>query len=102
MWTNTATGQQVPAAAGAQAYALRAGTDLNCTGGEPTLTNIQAAINAGVLSEGVLDNALVHLFTMRMETGEFDPPSKVAYTEDHQERHPEPGAPGAGGEGRRR
>ena len=53
---------------------------LNCTGGEPTLANIQAAIKAGVLSEGVIDNALVHLFTMRMETGEFDPASKVAYT----------------------
>ena len=79
-WTNPATGQQVSASAGAQAYALRAGTDLNCTGSEPTVANIQAAINAGVLSEGVLDNALVHLFTLRMETGEFDPPSKVAYT----------------------
>jgi beta-glucosidase len=79
-WTNSATGQQVSAPAGAQAYALRAGTQLNCTGGEPTLANIQDAINAGVLSEGVLDNALVHLFTLRMETGEFDPPSRVAYT----------------------
>ncbi|MGH3170243.1 MAG: glycoside hydrolase family 3 C-terminal domain-containing protein, partial [Trebonia sp.] len=79
-WTNATTGAQVSAAAGAQAYALRAGTQVNCTGGEPTLTNIEAAINAGVLSQGVLDNALVHLFTMRMETGEFDPPAKVAYT----------------------
>jgi beta-glucosidase len=79
-WTNTATGQQLSAAAGGQAYALRAGTQVNCTGGEPTLANIQAAIKAGVLSAGVLDNALVHLFTMRMETGEFDPPSQVAYT----------------------
>ena len=79
-WTNPATGQQVSAQAGAQAYALRAGTELNCTGSEPTLANIQAAINAGVLSEGVLDNALVHLFTLRMQTGEFDPPSQVAYT----------------------
>jgi beta-glucosidase len=80
-WTNTATGQKIPAAAGGQAYAERAGTQLNCTGGEETLANIQAAINAGVLSEGVIDNALVHLFTMRMQTGEFDPPSQVAYTQ---------------------
>lgn len=79
-WTNTATGQQLSGAAGGQAYALRAGTQVNCTGGEPTLANIQAAIKAGALSEGVLDNALVHLFTMRMQTGEFDPASKVAYT----------------------
>jgi len=79
-WTNPATGQQVSPSAGAQAYALRAGTQLNCTGNEATLTNVAAAINAGVLSEGVLDNALVHLFTIRMQTGEFDPPSHVAYT----------------------
>jgi beta-glucosidase len=79
-WTNTGTGQQLSGAAGGQAYALRAGTQVNCTGAEATLANIQAAIKAGALSVGVLDNALVHLFTMRMETGEFDPPSQVAYT----------------------
>jgi beta-glucosidase-like glycosyl hydrolase len=79
-WTNTATGTQLPGAAGGQAYALRAGTQLNCTGAEDTLTNIETAINAGVLDEGVIDNALVHLFTLRMQTGEFDPPNRVAYT----------------------
>jgi beta-glucosidase len=79
-WTNTVTGTTVPAPAGGQAYALRAGTDLNCAGGENTLANIQAAIAAGVLSENVIDNDLVHLFTVRMCTGEFDPPSKVPYT----------------------
>ena len=80
VWTNTANGTQVPGAAGGQAYALRAGTQLNCTGAEDTLANIEAAINAGVLSEGVVDNALVHLFTLRMRTGEFDPPGQVPYT----------------------
>jgi beta-glucosidase len=79
-WTNTATGQRVSGAAGGQAYALRAGTQLNCTGSEATVANIQEAIKAGVLSEGVLDNALVHVFTTRMQTGEFDPPDRVAYT----------------------
>ena len=92
----------MPAAAGGQAYALRAGTELNCTGGEATLTNIQAAINAGLLSEGVIDNALTQLFTMRMETGEFDPAEQGRLHADHQERDPEPGPPGAGREGRRR
>ncbi|HEX3779873.1 MAG TPA: glycoside hydrolase family 3 C-terminal domain-containing protein [Pseudonocardiaceae bacterium] len=79
-WTNTTTGATMPAQAGGQAYALRAGTDLNCSGGENTLANIEAAIKAGALSEGVIDNALVKIFTVRMETGEFDPASKVAYT----------------------
>ncbi|WP_211268897.1 glycoside hydrolase family 3 C-terminal domain-containing protein [Actinoplanes subtropicus] len=79
-WANATTGQRVSGPAGAQAYALRAGTQLNCTGGEYTLENIQEAIEAGVLSEGVLDNALVHVFTVRMRTGEFDPPAQVPYT----------------------
>ncbi|NUP52747.1 MAG: beta-glucosidase [Catenulispora sp.] len=80
VWTNNTTGVQVPADAGGQAYALRAGTDANCTGGDATLGNIEAAIKAGILSEGVIDHALVQLFTVRMQTGEFDPPSQVAYT----------------------
>jgi beta-glucosidase-like glycosyl hydrolase len=79
-WTNSATGATIPAQAGGQAYALRAGTDLNCPSGENTLTNIEAAINAGALSEGVIDNALVKIFTVRMQTGEFDPASQVSYT----------------------
>ena len=79
-WTSTTTGATMPAQAGGQAYALRAGTDLNCSGGENTLANIEAAIKAGALSEGVIDNALVKVFTTRMETGEFDPAGQVPYT----------------------
>jgi beta-glucosidase-like glycosyl hydrolase len=79
-WTSKRTGATIPAAAGAEAYGLRAGTQLNCTGDEATLPNIDDAINAGILSVGVIDTDLVHLFTMRMQTGEFDPASKVAYT----------------------
>jgi beta-glucosidase len=79
-WTNTSTGVQISAASGGQAYAVRAGTQLNCTGTEMTAENMQAAIDLGLMSVGVLDSALTKLFTMRMETGEFDPASKVAYT----------------------
>jgi beta-glucosidase-like glycosyl hydrolase len=79
-WTSTATGQQISAAAGGQAFAIRAGTQLNCAGGELTTQNITAAIDLGLLSTGVIDSSLTRLFTMRMETGEFDPASKVAYT----------------------
>ncbi|MEW1864174.1 glycoside hydrolase family 3 C-terminal domain-containing protein [Streptomyces sp. NPDC088194] len=79
-WTNTATGKQVPAAAGGQAFALRAGTQLNCAGGEMNTQNIDAAISIGLLTPGVVDSALTKLFTVRMQTGEFDPASKVAYT----------------------
>jgi beta-glucosidase-like glycosyl hydrolase len=79
-WTNTSTGATIAAAAGAEAYALRAGTALNCTGDQATLPNIEAAIGAGILSEGVIDTDLVKLFTVRMSTGEFDPPASNAYT----------------------
>ncbi len=83
VWTNNATGQQVSGAAGGEAWALRAGTDLTCrapAASEANPANIQQAIQAGVLSEGVIDNALVHVFATRMATGEFDPPSQVSYT----------------------
>ncbi|MFC4034998.1 glycoside hydrolase family 3 C-terminal domain-containing protein [Streptomyces polygonati] len=79
-WTETATGKTMSGQAGGQAYSLRAGTDLNCTGDEATTANIEDAIQAGALSEGVIDTALVKVFTVRMATGEFDPASKVSYT----------------------
>ncbi|UWE11730.1 glycoside hydrolase family 3 C-terminal domain-containing protein [Actinacidiphila bryophytorum] len=79
-WTQAATGTTLSGQAGGQAYTLRAGTDLNCTGDEATTANIDQAIAAGALSEGVIDTALVKVFTVRMATGEFDPPGSVAYT----------------------
>jgi beta-glucosidase len=80
VWTNNASGDTVSGLAGGLAYALRAGTDLNCTGEENTLPNIEEAIKAGVLSKGVVDIALTNVFTIRMRTGEFHPAGKVPYT----------------------
>ena len=80
LWTDTATGDVISAQAGGEAYALRAGTTLNCNGSENTLANVEAAIQSGALSESVIDNDLVKVFTVRMETGEFNPPSQVPYT----------------------
>ncbi|WP_194924538.1 glycoside hydrolase family 3 C-terminal domain-containing protein [Catenulispora pinisilvae] len=79
-WTNSATGKQISAAAGGQAFAIRAGTQLNCSGGEMTPQNISAAIDVGLLSDGVVDATLTRLFTVRMQTGEFDPANRVGYT----------------------
>ncbi|GAA3436907.1 glycoside hydrolase family 3 C-terminal domain-containing protein [Kutzneria kofuensis] len=73
-WTNTTTGVKVSAVAGGLAYALRAGTGLDCGGLENTVANVEAAINAGILGVGVIDNDLVRAFTIRMRTGEFDGP----------------------------
>jgi len=79
-WTNEKTGKSVSGAAGGQAYAVRAGTDLNCTGDEYTFPNVEEAIKAGILSKDVIDRALTRVFTIRMRTGEFDPPDEVPYT----------------------
>lgn len=81
VWTNNKSGLTVSGVSGGLAYALRAGTDLNCTGYENTLPNIKEAIKAGVLSKGVIDLALTNVFTIRMRTGEFDPANKVPYTQ---------------------
>ncbi len=79
-WTNKQTGVTISAIAGGQAYAVRAGTALNCVGFEYTISNIREDIKAGILSKGVIDQALTRVFTIRMRTGEFDPPDKVYYT----------------------
>lgn len=79
-WVNPATAQHVSGPSGAEAFGLRAGTDVNCLGPEANAANVEEAISSGVLSEGVLDNALVRMFTVRMATGEFDPPGNAPYT----------------------
>jgi len=95
VWKNAASGTTVSGGAGGQSWALRAGTDLNCTGAGPALSSpglrqvfgeenslkyIHEAIAKGVLSEGVIDEALVRVFALRMATGEFDPLSRQPYT----------------------
>jgi len=80
IWTNKESGDTVSGAAGGQAFAVRAGTCLNCTGTEYTLQNIEDAIKAGILSKDVIDRALTSIFTIRMKTGEFDPAAMVPYT----------------------
>ncbi|HEY5391187.1 MAG TPA: glycoside hydrolase family 3 N-terminal domain-containing protein, partial [Hanamia sp.] len=80
IWTNKKTGATVAGAAGGQAFSVRAGTCLNCTGDEYTLQNIEDAIKVGILSKDVIDRAMTKIFTIRMKTGEFDPPDMVPYT----------------------
>jgi beta-glucosidase-like glycosyl hydrolase len=92
-WNEQGSSREISGEAGGQAFALRAGTDINCAGagiGNETVRawfgtdndpeNIREAIAAGVLSEDVIDRALLRVFTLRMKTGEFDPRRKVPYT----------------------
>jgi beta-glucosidase-like glycosyl hydrolase len=93
VWSARSGSRDVSGQAGGQAWALRAGTDINCAGAgsdNQTLRNwfgqenrpelIREAIGAGVLSRGVIDRALLRVFTLRMRTGEFDPRGRVPYT----------------------
>ncbi|MEO6849634.1 MAG: glycoside hydrolase family 3 C-terminal domain-containing protein, partial [Mucilaginibacter sp.] len=59
------------------AMGLKAGVDCDC-GSEYQGSAIQALKN-NLIAEADMDKALVHLFTVRMRTGEFDPKSKVPY-----------------------
>ncbi|MCL2487310.1 MAG: glycoside hydrolase family 3 C-terminal domain-containing protein [Oscillospiraceae bacterium] len=64
----------------AAAFALKAGTDMDCgylyTGGE-----ILNAYNNSLITGDDIDLALLRIFTNRMKTGEFDPPEIVRYRE---------------------
>lgn len=61
----------------ATAFAVKAGTDLNC--GWVYQGMAANAVNAGLVTEDAIDLALVRLFTARMRTGEFDDPAGVSY-----------------------
>jgi beta-glucosidase len=97
-WTDARSGKTISAQSGATAFALRAGTTLNCVGASSTgdagiwegirkfmgeenrADYVKEAIAAGILSEDVIDRGLVRVFALRMRVGEFDPPAQQRYT----------------------
>lgn len=65
------------------AWALKAGTDLDCSGGDyPTATGLPAAQSQGFISEADVDIALVRTFTARFQLGEFDPVASVPWNSE--------------------
>ena len=68
----------VKTAAEAAAAGLKAGLDTDC--GSVYQTSTVDAFNKGLITMADIDRALVNTFTIRMRTGEFDPPSKVPYS----------------------
>jgi beta-glucosidase len=65
------------------AWALKAGTDLDCSGSDyPSSTGLAASQDQGLVSEADVDTALVRAFTARFQTGEFDPTASVPYNSD--------------------
>ncbi len=99
IWTNTATGAKISGGWPGGAGVLRCGAGtvrFELLRQENKLQYIQAAINAGVLSVGVIDQALVNCSPMRIADGRVRPGRAGRLHQDHQGADPEPGAPGAG------
>ena len=65
-------------AAEAAAMALKAGTDLDCG---RTYDSLVAAVRQGLVSETLVDTAVIRLFTTRFWLGMFDPPSQVRWAQ---------------------
>jgi hypothetical protein len=63
---------------GAAAAGLKGGVDIDC--GSVYQTKTVDALNKGLITMADIDQALLHIFTIRMRLGEFDPASKVPYT----------------------
>ena len=62
----------------AAAAGLKAGVDIDC--GSVYQRSAINAVNQGLLTVADIDRALVNIFTVRMRTGEFDPPAMVPYS----------------------
>ncbi|QKX17223.1 glycoside hydrolase family 3 C-terminal domain-containing protein [Microbulbifer sp. YPW1] len=72
----------VQAPAEAAAWALKAGTDVNCgTGRLSTFANLGFALQREMIDERDIDTAVKRLFTTRFKLGMFDPAESVPYTQ---------------------
>ena len=63
----------------ATAEGLKAGVDCDC--GSVYQRSTISALNQGLLTMADIDKALLNVFTIRMRTGEFDPPARVPYAQ---------------------
>lgn len=62
----------------ASAMTLIAGTDMSC--GTEHKYNLMNALEKGLITEGILDRALIRIFTSRFRLGLFDDPAHVPYS----------------------
>lgn len=63
----------------ATALGLKAGVDSDCGG--VYQRNTISALEKGLITMADIDKALLNVFSIRMRTGEFDPPAKVPYAQ---------------------
>ncbi|PRY96668.1 beta-glucosidase-like glycosyl hydrolase [Marinilabilia salmonicolor] len=61
----------------AAAMGISAGVDIDCGG--VYQNHALKALEAGLITQGDIDKALINIFTIRMRTGEFDPKGMVPY-----------------------
>ncbi|MBN1951543.1 MAG: glycoside hydrolase family 3 C-terminal domain-containing protein [Bacteroidales bacterium] len=62
-----------------QAAALGIISGVDCDCGGVYQNHGLDALEKGLISQGDMDKALIHVFTIRMRTGEFDPPGMVPF-----------------------
>lgn len=62
----------------ASALTLQAGTDMSC--GTEYKHNLLQALDEGIITEGILDRALIRIFTSRFRLGVFDDKEAVPYS----------------------
>jgi beta-glucosidase len=70
--------QVVKTAEEAAALAVKNGCDLNCGSVYPSLLD---AVKLGLITEDIIDRAVVRLFCARFRLGMFDPPEQIPYTQ---------------------
>jgi beta-glucosidase len=70
--------QVVKTAEEAAALAVKNGCDLNCGSVYPSLLD---AVKQGLITEDIIDRAVVRLFSARFRLGMFDPPEQIPYTQ---------------------
>ncbi|QJR81145.1 beta-glucosidase [Alteromonas pelagimontana] len=72
----------VKAPAAAAAWAVTSGTDLNCgTGRLSTFASLNFALEKGLISEELIDQAVERLFMTRFKLGMFDDAAAVPYSD---------------------
>jgi len=69
--------KQAQSLSAAAAYAVDAGTDLNCGN---TYSHLPDAVKEGLINEASIDTSVKRLFTARFKLGMFDPPSMVPWS----------------------
>lgn len=76
---NTKAHNLVETPSRAWGWSLGAGTDLNCEEAKAFITNLDSAVNAGIINEADINRSLKRLFRARFRLGMFDSEDKQPF-----------------------